>query len=121
MLFEPRMIGGALDREVEREFKTLRFSGGAQSAKCLDAAAIRMHRVVPALSAADRLRRDGIAECRLQSVVAALALRVTVGMDRRAISHVAPPPACRRQPRTYIGQRYLPSRPDAPRVGDKGV
>src|SRR3546814_13284211 len=35
MLFEPRMIGRALDREVEREFKTLRFSGGAQSAKCI--------------------------------------------------------------------------------------
>src|SRR3546814_15274475 len=87
MLFEPRMIGGALDREVEREFKTLRFSGGAQSAKCLDAAEIRMHRVVPALFAADRIRRAGIAECRMQSVLAALAIRLTVGVYRREITH----------------------------------
>src|SRR3546814_4448113 len=50
---------------------------GAQSAKCLDAAEIRMHRVMPALFAADRIRRAGIAECRMQSVVAALAMRVT--------------------------------------------
>src|SRR3546814_12592429 len=93
MLFEPRMIGGALDREVEREFKTLCFSGGAQSAKCLDAAEIRMHRVMPALFAADRLLRAGLAECRMQSVVAALAMRVTDGMDRREIQHVDTHPA----------------------------
>src|SRR3546814_3484258 len=66
-----------------------------------------MHRVVPALFAADRIRRAGIAECRMQSVVAALAMRVTDGMGRREIQHVETHRAYRRQPRNDIVERAV--------------
>ena len=59
MLLQPRMIGRALDREVERDLQPVLARRRDEAAEIVERAELGMDRVVAALVAADRIRAAG--------------------------------------------------------------
>ena len=88
VLAQPWMIGRALDREIERDLQPVLVRCRYEPAEILQCAELRMDRIVPALVAADRIRAAVIARPRRQRVVAALAVLLADGMDRRKVENV---------------------------------
>ena len=89
VLGQPRMIGRALDREVERDVDAVLGGGGGQRAQVLDSVPeLGVDRVVAAAGVADRPRRAGVAGRRGQRVVAALAVGQPDRVDRRQVEDV---------------------------------
>jgi hypothetical protein len=74
MLLEPRVVGGGLDGEVERDVDAVLRRRGAQRPHVVVRAELGMHAVVAARRVADRPRRPGIALAGHERVVAALAV-----------------------------------------------
>jgi hypothetical protein len=56
MLLGPRVVGRALQREIQRDLHTLVACSGDEVVEVLDRAECRVHGVVAALLAADRPR-----------------------------------------------------------------
>ena len=88
MLGQPRVIGRALDGEVERDLELVLPRVLHQPLELLDRAEARIDRVVTAQLAADRPRAAGIVRPCLQRVVAALAAGAADRVDRRQVEHV---------------------------------
>jgi hypothetical protein len=68
------MIRRALDREVERDFQSVRCSRIPQSAKILDRAERGMDRVMAAFAAADGVRAAEIVCSRADGIVTTFAI-----------------------------------------------
>ena len=75
MLLQPRVVGRALDREVERDLDPRAPRGGDHRVEVVPRAELRVDRVVAALGRADRPRRTDVARLGACGVVAALAVR----------------------------------------------
>ena len=88
MILQPRMIGRALDREVERDLQPVLARRRDEAAEVGERAELRMDRVVPAFVAADRIGAAGIVRRGGERVVAALAVLFPDRMDRREIKNV---------------------------------
>src|SRR3954466_3958303 len=88
MLREPRMVRGALDREVECDLDARVSRGGDHRLEVLPRAEVAMDRVVPAVLRADRPWRTDVVRLRRQRVVAALAVRAADRVDRRQVDDV---------------------------------
>ena len=88
MLLEPGVIGRALHGEVERDFHAVLVACRDQGAEILERAEFRMHGVMAALDATDRIGTAGIAFAGGHRVVAALAIDFSDRMDRREVEHV---------------------------------
>src|SRR5581483_3277433 len=85
MLPQPRVVGRALDREVERDLESELLRTRNEPVEVVDRPELRCDGVVTALLCADRPRAPRIALLRGQRVVAALAAGVPDGVDRRQV------------------------------------
>src|SRR6266436_3909021 len=90
MLFEPGMIGRTLNREVERDLHLQKLACGNERTEIRQRAQFRMHRIMAALGGADGVGTSGIAVGGRDRIVAALAVGVTDGVDRRELRCVEP-------------------------------
>jgi hypothetical protein len=88
MIFDPRMIRGAGDREIEGHLQAQRLRLGDETVERLEVAQVRMDRVVTSLGTADGVDRAGIVGTRVEGVVATLAERLPDRMDRRHVDDV---------------------------------
>ena len=88
MLLQPRVVGRALDRKVERDLDPELLRVGDEGAELLLGAERRVDRVVPALLGADRPGAADVALRRRLGVVPALAVRVPDRVDRRQVEDV---------------------------------
>ncbi len=88
MLLEPGVIRRALHGKIERDFHLQQPAGCDEFAKILQRAQFRMHRIVAAFGAADRVGASRIAFRRRHGVVAALAVGMADRVDRGQIHHV---------------------------------
>ncbi len=90
MLAHPGVVGGALDRKVERHLHSLGRGGMHEAAKIGEGAEFGIDRAMPAFCGADRVRAARIARLRHRAVVLALAVDPADRMDWREIHHVEP-------------------------------
>src|SRR5207302_418746 len=90
MLFQPRVVGRALDREVERDLDPGLARPRDETIEVLDRAELRVDGVVAAGLRADRPRAPGVALLRPQRVVAPSPVRHPDRVDRREIEDVEP-------------------------------
>jgi hypothetical protein len=88
MLLEPRVVGRALDREVERDLDAVLAARLDEAVEVLLRAELGMDRVVPTLGAPDRPRAPGIALLGGRRVVAPLPVRRADRVDRRQVENV---------------------------------
>src|SRR5581483_7055138 len=88
MLLEPRVVGRALDREVERDLEPELLRVRAEPLELLHRPELGIDRLVPALLAADRPRAARVVRARLERVVPALAVRVADRMNGREVHDV---------------------------------
>ena len=88
VLAQPRMVGRALDREVERDVHSELVRGRGELSHILERSKLGMHRVVAARLGSDRPRRSRIAGGGRERVVPALAIGEADGMDRRQVDDV---------------------------------
>ena len=85
---EPRMVGRALEGEVERELHPVLVQRRGQGDELRLRAELRMDRVVPALGGPDRPRAAGVARLRPLGVVRPLPVRPPDRVDRREVDDV---------------------------------
>ena len=88
MLLQPRVVGRALDREVERDLDVQLFRRCNEALELLERAELRVDCVVSALFRADRPRATRVLRPSFESVVAAFAIRASDGVNRREIDDV---------------------------------
>ncbi len=88
VLPEPRVVGGALDREVERHLDAELRAARDKPFEVGERAEPGIDRCVPACLRADRPRAPGVAGRRDEGVVSALAVRVADRVDRGEVEHV---------------------------------
>jgi hypothetical protein len=88
MLGEPRVVGRALDREVQGDLDAVLLGRAHQRREVLERPEVGMDRVVAAVLVADRPRAAGVVGAGDERVVATLAVRVADGMDRRQVEDV---------------------------------
>lgn len=88
VLLEPGVIGRALHGKIQCHFQAMFTRHMHQLAKFLEAAELRVHGVVAALLAADRVGAAGVSRAGLEAVVRPLAMRPADGMNRRKIQHI---------------------------------
>ncbi len=88
VLSKPRVVGRALDREVERDVDAELGGAGDEPLELLHRPELRVERVVAAVLAADRPGRAGVGRPRGERVVAALAVRVPDRVHRRQVEDV---------------------------------
>src|SRR5262249_10514801 len=88
VLGDPRVVGRALDGEVERHLEPEAVRRGDETAKTVEAAEIGMDRGVAAFAGPDGIGAAGIAWRRRERIVTPLAVDPANGMDRRQINHV---------------------------------
>src|SRR5581483_10549664 len=88
VLPQPRVVGRALDREVERDLESELLRTRDEPVEVVDRPELRRDGVVTALLCADRPRAPRIALLRGQRVVAALAAGAPDGVDRRQVDDV---------------------------------
>ena len=101
------MVGGALQRQIERHLHAFVPGGRDEVVEILDGAQLRMDRVMAALVAADRpWRTDVIGRCG-DAVVAALAVHLADRVDRRQVDHVEAHPRDARQVLGGGGERAV--------------
>src|SRR5437899_3101363 len=87
-LREPRVVGGALDGEVERYVQAEVGGALGQSPDVVARAEVRMDGVVAAAGVPDRPRGAGVPRCGAQRVVTTLAPRHADRMDRRQVDDI---------------------------------
>ena len=88
MLLQPRMVGRALHRDVERDLHLVLTADFDEVAKVLQRAELRMHGIMPAFLAADRIEAAGIVRTGIERIVLAFAVGAPDRMDRREVEHV---------------------------------
>jgi hypothetical protein len=88
VLREPRVVGGGVERDVERHVHAVLVSGDAQVADVLLGPELGVHGEVPALGGADRVRGPGVVGPGDQRVVAALAVLAADGVEREQVEDV---------------------------------
>src|SRR5262249_7950805 len=88
MLGEPRMVGRALQREVERDLEPVFGRGRDEVLQFGDRAELGGDGVVPAFLRADRPRASGVARRRFERVVPPLPERGADRMDRGEVENV---------------------------------
>src|SRR5690606_23635996 len=85
MLLQPGVVRRALDGEVQGDLQAMLAGGADQFAEILATAQLRVDGLVAALLAADRIGAAGIVRPGGERIVAALAMGVADGVDRREI------------------------------------
>src|SRR5579862_8460217 len=90
MLLQPRVVGRALDGEVERDLDPMPFRLGDEPAELLLRAERWVDRVVAAPLGADRPGAADVAELCTLGVVSSLPVRLPDGVDRREVEDVEP-------------------------------
>src|SRR2546421_1746428 len=88
MFLEPRVVGRALDREVERDLEPELARAHDEAVELLHRAELRIDRGVPAERRADRPRTAWVAGPRDERVVAPLAVRLADRVDRWQVDDV---------------------------------
>ena len=88
MLGQPRVIGRALDREVERDLEPAALAAATIASKSPERAELGVERVVAAVLRADRPGRADVAGRRVLGVVPALAVRHADRVHRREVDDV---------------------------------
>ena len=88
MLLDPRMVGGALDGEVDGDLQAVVAGGLDQPGEIVEAAELGMDGVVAAVGRADRIGAARVVRAGGQRVVLALAEGAADRMDRRKIEDV---------------------------------
>ena len=88
MIFDVRVIRRAVDREIQRDFKTALLRLTHQPNKILNSAQRRLNRLVPTSLATDGPRRPHVILIGYQGIVLALAIRETNGVNGREINHI---------------------------------
>src|SRR5579862_999135 len=88
MLLQPRMVGRALDREVECDLDAVVLRLGDETAEVLLRPEGRVDRVVAPVRRADRPRAADVALLSLLGVVAAFPVRQADRVDRREVEDV---------------------------------
>ena len=110
MLRQPRVVGRALDREVERNLHVVVPAGRDEAAEVREGAELGMDGVVAALGGADRIEASRVVGGGLRRVVAALAVGAADRMDRREIDHVEAHPGDVGQPGDAVVEGAVPAR-----------
>src|SRR2546423_2409222 len=90
MRLQPRVVGRALDREVERDLDPVLLRVGHEGPELLLGPEGRVDRVVTALLGADRPRAADVPGPGRLGVVPALPVRAADRMDRRQVEDVEP-------------------------------
>ncbi len=98
VLAHPRVVGRALQGEVERDLHAELACAGDEGVEVLQGAEVRVDRVVAALGGADRPGDAGIAGAGDEGVVGALAEGAADRVDRRQVDDVEAHLGDRRQP-----------------------
>ena len=88
VLLDPRVVGRALQREVERDFQTQLVGLGDERLEIVHVAEQRVDGVMPTQLGTDAERRARIVGTGLQRVVASLAVRLADREDRRQVHDV---------------------------------
>ena len=88
VLGQPRVVGGRVERDVERDVHPVLARGRAQRAHVVERAELGVHGVVAALGGADRVRGARVVRPGGERVVAALAVLAPDRVDRREVEHV---------------------------------
>ena len=102
------MIRRALDREVERDLKSVLVCCRDEPAEIFTRAKLPVDRIMPALVAADRVRAAGVAGGGVKRVIAPLAVLLADRMDRRKIKDVEAHLANIGKARDHIVERAVP-------------
>src|SRR5207245_5300188 len=110
MLGDPRVVGGTLNGEVERDLHAVAATGLDQPAKIVERAELGMDGVVPAFRGSDRVGAAGIARLGAQRIVDALAIDAADRMDRREIDDVEAQLGELRQSRDAVIERSMAAR-----------
>src|SRR3569832_2769776 len=121
MYLEPRIVGRALDREIERQLQPELRCFVAQAQEILQRAELRMDRIMAALFPAERVRTAGGVRLRRQAVVAALAVLSADRMDGREIQGVETHRPDRRQALDDIVESAVPVRVAALRTREQFI
>src|SRR5262245_33632660 len=98
MLAQPRVIGRALDGEVERDLHAMIVAGADEATEVVERAKLRMHGVVPAFGTADGIWAAGIFGPGDERVVAPLAVGPPDRVDRSQIDDIEAALSDLRQP-----------------------
>ncbi len=85
---DPRVVGRALQREVERDLHAELIRARDERVEVVEVAELRVDRVVPARGRADRPRGADVARLGVHGVVAALAVHGADRVDRREVDDV---------------------------------
>jgi hypothetical protein len=88
VLGHPRVVGGALQREVERDLHPEVPGAVDERVEVVDGAELRLDGVVATVGRTDRPRRADVAGTGVDVVVAALAVHSADGVDRRQVDDV---------------------------------
>ncbi len=100
MLLDPRMVGRALEGDVERDLEAVLAGFADQPTKVLGAAEVGEDGCVAAFVGADRPRAADVVGLGDEGVVAALSLDAADRMDGREVQHVEAEPG-------HVGQARL--------------
>src|SRR5688572_4712650 len=114
MLLQPRVVGRALDREVDADLTADLPAAGHHPLELLDRPELRADGLVTAVVRTDRPRAAGIALRRHERVVLPLAVRAADRMDRRQVDDIEPK-LCE------LRQNALDALEPAPRAGEELV
>src|SRR5690606_11919878 len=88
MLFDPGMVGRALDGEIQRDLHAVPLGRGNEAAKILQRSEIRMDGGMTALLGPDRIGTAGVVRTAGKRVVRSLAEGPADGMDRHEVDDV---------------------------------
>ena len=95
MLVDIRVVGRAIDREVERDLQATLLDLADEPVEILERAEFRRDILVPSAvdslpTVADRIGHTGLSGLAGRGIVAPLAVRFADRMDRRKINHIEP-------------------------------
>ena len=121
VLTRPRVVGGALQRQVQCHLQALAAGGGDEFVEILDGAQVGVHGVMAALIAADRPGRSHVGGTGGDAVVAALAVHLADRVDGWQIDDVEAHPRDTRQRLGGSGERSVHGMPGTvPAAGRAG-
>src|SRR5262249_41124590 len=113
MLFEPGMIGRALNCEIECNLQIVVTTGCNEALEISQRSELRMDGIVPALGRADRIETAGVIGPGVELVVASLPVGAADRMDRGKVDDVETKLDNFRQSRDAIVKRSVFAGPTA--------
>ena len=105
MLPDIRVVGRTIEREIERDLHPAFAHFALQRIEIFESAERQLDCLMPAGFAPDCPRHAGIATLGDDRIIAALAIRMADGMDRREINHVKSHRFSLVKPRQTIAER----------------